>query len=107
MSSKNNETFPNKYKDILDIRPIIKSNGKEEKCCSYGSCVVFSPIVLPVWLTCFLGVTIKKIYYCCSKKSSLEDGKQTTQSDTTTIHTQPQPPKFIAPKELLLNPRLK
>lgn len=59
-------------------------------------CSVFTRIVLPIWLTC-----------CCSKKSSLENEKQTIQTDTT-INTQPKPTnKLIALNEILLNPHLK
>ena len=98
MSSKNNELFVNTYKEILVVHPEIKTYGKEDKCCSYGMCAVFSPIILPVWLTCCIGVTVKKMF-CCSKKTSLETENQIPQIDTTS--------RSIAPKEILLNPRLK
>ena len=72
MSSENTQLFVNSYKEILNVRPKIKEHGKSEKCCSYGLCVVLSPISLPIWLTCCLGVTVKKIC-CCSEKTSLEN----------------------------------
>ena len=110
MCSKNNETFPNKFKDILDIRPSCKqyeANKKEPYLCDGILCITFSPLIGVVWSICCIGVTCKKINKkCCNKIQTI----QTTQTDTTTINTQPQQQtanKPIAPKEILLNPRLK
>ena len=64
MFSKNNEIFPNKFKDILNIRPSCKqyeANKKESYLCDGILCITFSPLIGVVWSICCIGVTCKKL----------------------------------------------
>ena len=107
--ASNNGLFVNNYKEILDVRPRYGVQDIDKNDCLNDGilCVACSPLITLVWSFCCMGVTCKKMYKkCCNKIQTT----QTTQTDTTTINTQPQQQtanKPIAPKEILLNPRLK
>ena len=76
MTSKtNNPCFPDTYKEILDLYPRypIPSSSRvnpDDPCCDYFCCLIWSPLVIPVWLACCFGVTGKKMCSCQCKKNT-------------------------------------
>lgn len=67
--SKNKESYvPDTYKEILDYRPITQPYYGD-KCCDVVCFIGLSPIILPVWMMCCLGVTSKKTKNACYKCS--------------------------------------
>ena len=74
-STTNNQCFPDTYKEILDLYPryCIPSSSRsdpDDPCCDYFCCLAYSPIVIPIWLTCCFGVTGKKMCSCQCKKNT-------------------------------------
>ena len=60
LSHETKDIFPNKYKDILELRPRYPSMySTDDNCCDYFCCITFSPLVAVVWTFCCLGVTGK------------------------------------------------
>ena len=67
-STKHEPCFPDTYKEILEVRPITQPYYGD-KCCDYTVCIACSPIILPVWIMCCLGVTSEKTKNVCFKCS--------------------------------------
>ena len=75
-SNKHETCFPDTYKEILEARPRVRSDGHEDKCCNVSACFVCSPIIIPVWIFCCLGVSAKKTKnacFNCSVSTKVED----------------------------------
>jgi hypothetical protein len=63
--SKNNEScIPDTYREILDYRPSSRPYYGD-KCCDVVCFIGLSPVILPVWMMCCLGVTAKKTKNAC------------------------------------------
>lgn len=63
-SNKQEPCFPDTYKEILDVRPVIRSEY-EDKCCEFTLCMACSPMIIPMWVFCCFGVTAKKTKNAC------------------------------------------
>lgn len=90
MTSQNNcSKIPDNYKEITEYRPSCDeySMDKEDQCCDYFMCLVFSPLVSLVWTGCCLCVTTKKIKNRCSNTSCNENK---TEKNEQIITTQPE-----------------
>lgn len=67
-SNKHEPCFPDTYKEILEARPSSKPYYGDE-CCDAVCCIGFSPVILPMWVFCCLGVTAKKTKNACFNSS--------------------------------------
>ena len=75
-SNKNETCFPDTYKEILEARPRVHAYGHEDSCGNLSACLVCSPIIIPVWIFCCLGVSAKKTKnacFNCSVSTKVED----------------------------------
>ena len=89
MTSQNKSKIPDNYKDIMKYRPSCDeySMNKEDQCCNYFMCLVFSPLLSLVWTGCCVCVTTKKIKNRCSNTYCNE---KKIEKDEEIITTQPE-----------------
>ena len=75
-SNKHETCFPDTYKEILEVRPRVRSDNHKDECGDFSACFVCSPIIIPVWIFCCLGVSAKKTKnacFNCSVSTKVED----------------------------------
>ena len=88
-SNKHESCFPDTYKQILEARPRVRVHGHEEPCANFSLCLVCSPMIIPMWVFCCLGVSAKKTKNVCFNCSISTDIKNNVENTTTIIDKQP------------------
>lgn len=64
-SNSHESCIPDTYNQILEARPHVRSHGHEDKICDFIACLACSPIIIPMWVFCCIGVTAKKTKNTC------------------------------------------